>query len=167
MQALSKLFLIVAMTVLAGAAVAQGTVVPFGSISADRTAPVEISADSLSVDQADGAAIFEGNVVVVQGGLQLNAGMIRVEYATEETDAGSGISRLVASGGVSFLSASEKAEADAAIYDLIANTVTLEGSVLLAQGNKALSAEKAVIEIGSGRAALSGRVRTILQAGGN
>ena len=148
---------------------AQGTSVPFGAISADTSAPVEISADNLSVDQSDGAAIFEGNVLVVQAELELSADKIRVEYAPAEgdSDVASGISRLIASGGVNFVSASEKAQADTAIYDLIGNTVTLEGSVLLAQGNNALSAEKAIIDIGSGRASLMGRVRTILQAGGN
>lgn len=167
MRAFAALIILLCLSAHPGLVMAQGTIVPFGAISADRTAPVEISADSLSVDQADGAAIFEGSVLVVQAELRLSADKIRVEYATDETDAGSGISRLVADGGVTFTSASEKAEAETAIYDLIANTVTLEGSVLLAQGNNVLSAEKAVIDIGSGSASLVGRVRTILQAGGN
>ena len=46
----------------AQAAAAEGTNVAFGGLRADTTLPVEVNADSLTVNQADGTAIFSGNV---------------------------------------------------------------------------------------------------------
>ena len=41
--------------------------VAFGSMAQDTSAPVEVSADSLSVNQSDGTALYTGNVVIGQG----------------------------------------------------------------------------------------------------
>jgi lipopolysaccharide export system protein LptA len=43
----------------------------------------------------------------------------------------------------------------------------LTGNVLLTQGASALSAESMVIDLKSGNAQLTGRVRTVLQQGSN
>ncbi|WP_370227759.1 hypothetical protein [Cognatishimia sp.] len=48
------------MTTLAVAA--QEFKVDFGVSTSDRDAPIEVAANSLSVDQATGKAIFEGDV---------------------------------------------------------------------------------------------------------
>jgi lipopolysaccharide export system protein LptA len=153
--------------VMAVAAFAQGTTVPFGSLMDESGLPVEISADTLSVDQADGSAVFEGNVLVVQGNLRLSAGKLRVEYATGDNDNGTGIARLVASGEVILIADGEKAEANEATYDLAGNRVILDGEVLLATGNSAILSEHAEIDLATGKAVLEGRVRTILQTGDN
>lgn len=155
--------------VMAVAAFAQGTTVPFGSLMDESGLPVEISADTLSVDQADGSAVFEGNVLVVQGNLRLSAGKLRVEYATgdNDNDNGTGIARLVASGEVILIADGEKAEANEATYDLAGNRVILDGEVLLATGNSAILSEHAEIDLATGKAVLEGRVRTILQTGDN
>ena len=55
------------MLLIAPAAFAQGADVALGLSAFDREAPVEVTADELSIDQATGAATFDGNVLVVQG----------------------------------------------------------------------------------------------------
>ena len=147
---------------LATSATAQ-TNINLGVINADPNAAVEITADSLSVDQGSGTAIFQGNVVLGQGDLRLSAGRVQVVY----NDASGDISRLDASGGVTFVTATEAAEASNAEYNLDAGTLTMSGNVLLTQGASAISADTMRINLSTGAAQMDGRVRTIFNQGGN
>lgn len=139
------------------------TNIELGVISADPSAPVEITADQLNVNQESGAAIFSGNVVIGQGDLRLSAGRVEVIYNGNDGS----ISQLTASGGVTFVTATEAAEANHAVYDLFGKTLTLTGNVLLTQGASAIAAESMQINLASGAARMDGNVRTIFAQGGN
>jgi lipopolysaccharide export system protein LptA len=139
------------------------TDINLGAINADPTAPVEITADSLSIDQASGTAIFIGNVVFGQGDLRLNAARVQVIY----NDASGDISRLSASGGVTFATATEAAEALTADYNLDTGTLELAGDVLLTQGASAISSDTMRVNVSDGSAQMEGRVRTIFNQGNN
>lgn len=145
------------LALLPGAALAQG--VALGPLVADPSAPVEVTSETLTVDQATGAAVFTGDVVIGQGDLRLQAGEVEVRYdeATQE------IARLLASGGVTLATPTEAAEAREADYDLAAGTLTLAGDVLLTQGPNAISADRMVVDLAAGTARMEGNVRTILQ----
>ena len=52
--------LLLATPPLAAVAQAQATNVAFGSMKGDPTKPVEVTSDQLTVNQADGTAIFTG-----------------------------------------------------------------------------------------------------------
>lgn len=153
-------FTIVALAVATGAG-AQ-TNLALGGISVDPTAPVEITADALTVDQNAGTAVFIGAVNVGQGDLRLVAESVEVVY----TEATGEIARLVASGGVTFVTANEAAEAQSAVYDLVAGILTLQGDVLLTQGDSALSAQEMVVDLNAGTTQVAGRVTTVFQPGG-
>ena len=148
---------------LLGTAANAQTNIDIGGISADPKAPVEVSADNLSVDQDSGTAVFSGNVVIGQGDLRLSAGSVRVVYSDSTGD----IAQLLATDGVTLVTDSEAAEAATADYNLTTGILTLSGSVLLTQGASALSAEQMTIDLNSGRAQMSGRVRTVFQQDGN
>lgn len=137
--------------------------VAFGGIKGDTTAPVEVTADSLSVNQTDGSATFTGNVLIAQGEMRLQAATVRVEYGTEDR---SKINRLHASGGVTLVSATEAAEAREAVYDVTTGQVVLTGDVLLTQGANVMSGQKLTVDLKTGTGQMDGRVRTILQPGG-
>lgn len=145
-----------------GPAVAQ-TNVDLGGITVDQTAAIEVTADSLSVDQDTGQAIFEGNVLIIQGDLRLTAGRVEVVYGTVTSE----IARLIASGGVTFVTAQEAAEATQANYDVTTGELVLTGDVLLTQGASAISAGQMTINVTDGTATMDGRVRTVLQQGNN
>lgn len=130
-----------------------------GPFVSDPDAPVEVTSETLSVDQATGAAVFEGAVVVSQGDLRLSAGRVEVLYDEAQSE----IARLQASGGVTLATATEAAEAQTADYDLAGGTLTLEGEVLLTQGPSAISADRMVVDLEAGTARMEGNVRTILQ----
>ncbi len=153
----------VAALLLALTATAAGaqTNVAIGGLSADPTAPVEVTADNLTVDQASGAATFEGNVVIGQGALKISAATVEVFYDEASGD----IARMVAGGGVTFVTATEAAESQDAVYDLSGGTLTLTGDVLLTQGASAISAQSMVVDLAGNTARLEGGVRTVLNRG--
>jgi len=153
---------VLTLLLLATGALGQ-TNINLGGISADPSAPVEISADALSVDQDTGKAVFDGNVVVGQGDLRLSAGRVEIVYG----DSTGQIDSLSATGGVTFVTASEAAEAQSAVYNIAGGTLVLTGNVLLTQGASAISADRMEVNLSSGNASLSGQVRTVFQQGGN
>lgn len=155
----------IAALALAGAAAAQ-TNVGFGGLSQDTGAPVEVAAETLDVDQANGNAVFRGNVLVTQGELRLSADRIRVRYAADDGQASGRIRELEASGGVTLANGSEAAEAAEAVYDIDAGSVVLSGDVLLTQGATAISGDRLRIDLNSGNGVMEGRVRTIFAGGG-
>lgn len=142
---------------------AQGTQVAFGTIQQDTSAPVEVSADELNVDQTTGAAIFTGNVVIGQGEMRLSAARVLVIYRDNEA----GIERLEATGGVTLASGEDAAEAQRADYDIDDGVIVMTGDVLMSQGRSALSADRMTVNLDDGTARMQGRVKTILQTGGN
>ncbi len=148
-------------------AAAQGANISLGTAAFDTGQPVEVSADSLSVDQRTGQAVFDGNVLVVQGDVRMSAGRILVVYAQDANGNASGIDRLEADGGVTFVTATDAAEAQQAVYSVGDGMVTLSGEVLLTQGQNAISGERLVIDLSSGTGRMEGRVRTVFGAGGN
>lgn len=141
-----------------GLAAAQ-TQMALGGLDADPNAPVEITAESLSVDQATGRATFKGEVLIGQGDMKISAATVEVIYDEASGD----ISRLEAEGGVTFVTPTEAAEADRAVYDIAAGNLTLTGDVLLTQARTALSSQSMVIDLAAGTAQLDGQVRTVIE----
>ena len=139
------------------------TNVNLGGITVDQSAAIEVTADSLSVNQENGQAIFDGNVLIIQGDLRLSAERVEVVYGTATSE----IAQLNASGGVTFVTAEEAAEAAQAQYDVTSGQLILTGEVLLTQGASAISAEQMTINVADGSASMEGRVRTVLQQGNN
>lgn len=146
---------------LAGQLAAQGARVPFGGFSQDGSQPVEISADQLGLDQAEGTATFRGNVRVGQGQLRLAADEVQVFYVSEAETTGA-IREIRAAGNVTLSNGSEAAEAERAVYDVAAGVVEMEGDVLLTQGANALSGERLRLDLSAGTGEMTGRVRTII-----
>lgn len=150
-----------------GQASAQGAQVAFGGLEHDSSLPIEMAADELAINQADGTAIFKGNVIIGQGEMRLSAQHVRVEYAAPQDGVTGKISRLVATGGVTLVNGPEAAEAANADYFVETGVIVMTGDVLLTQGANALSAERMEIDLNTGTGVMKGRVRTILQSGGN
>nr|WP_245706531.1 LptA/OstA family protein [Ruegeria marina] len=140
------------------AAHAQGANVAFGAIKADPTLPVEVTSDTLDVNQADGSAEFKGNVLVSQGEMRLSAQRVLVIYRQER----SGIERLEATGDVVLVSGPDAAQAQRADYTIDSGIIVMTGDVLLTQGQNALTSSKMTVNLISGTAQMVGRVKTIL-----
>lgn len=145
-------------------ALAQGAQVAFGGLQHDATQPVEISADSLAIDQAAATAEFKGSVVAGQASLRISADRILVEYVTEGEQNTGRVHKLSAFGNVTLVNGNEAAEAAEAVYTVSDGLVRMAGDVLLTQGQNAISGQVLNIDLSSGTALFEGRVRTIFQA---
>ena len=149
------------------AAIAQAASIALAQKGFDGSQPVEVTADALSIDQTSGKAVFDGNVLVVQGEVRMSAGKVEVTYATDQNGAPSGIAMLQASGGITFVTASEAVEAREAIYSVEDSTVTMAGDVLLTQGNSAIAGDRLVVNLTQGTGQMEGRVRTVFSPSGD
>lgn len=152
-------------TFIATASFAQNTEIAFGGLEHDASAPVEVTADGLSIDQSTGRAVFSGSVLVVQGDLRLSSNSVEVAYGTSSDT--SDITSLTASGNVLFVTETDEAQADTAVYDVANGTVQMTGNVLLSQGPAVVSSEAMFINLETGAATLSGRVKTTLHSSSN
>lgn len=148
---------------LASIAQAQGTEVAFGTVQQDTSLPVEVSADSLSVSQNDGSALFTGNVIIGQGEMRLSAPRVLVFYTENQN----GVERLEATGGVILVNGDQAAEAETAEYEVNRGTIRMVGNVLLTQGANTLVSDSMDVDLEAGTALMSGRVRTVFQSGDN
>lgn len=154
-RALTALLLLI----VAGGAQAQGMNIGFGGLRQDTSAPVEVTADELQVDQAAGAAVFTGNVLVVQGEMRLSAGKVIAEYG----DNGTGISTIRASGGVTLVTARDAAEAAEATYQVASGALVMSGGVLLTQGQATIAGDRLTADLRAGTGQMEGRVKTVFQ----
>jgi len=160
---------LIALAAVAGwtAALAQGQG-PFGGFKHDSKAPIEITADSLEVRQAEHLAVFAGEVVAGQGTLRLTADRVEVTYAGQDGggDASTGkIQKMRAEGNVFLSNGSETAQGAWAEYDVAGGMMRMGGSVVLTQGDNAISGNSLVIDLnaGTGRveSAGGGRVKSV------
>ena len=156
--------LALALLCAAGGGAAQ-TDNPFGGFKHDSSQPIEITADSLEVREAERRAVFEGDVVAGQGDLRLSADTLQVWYAGEGQDAADGtgrIERVRAEGDVFLSSGAETARGQWAEYDVTAGAVTMGGGVTLAQGENAVSGERLFVDLNEGAGRIEGgRVRSV------
>jgi lipopolysaccharide export system protein LptA len=138
---------------------AQGAQIAFGETEQDTSLPVEVTADTLAVNQNDGTAVFTGDVLIGQGEMRLSAPKVQVFY----NEAGDKIERMKASGGVTLVSGDDAAEAAKADYNIETGIIIMQGDVLLVQGPSALTAERMNIDTKAGTARMEGRVKTVLK----
>ncbi len=65
------------------------------ALSNDRNKPILIEANQAAIDNIKGVAIYEGNVVVTQGSIKINADKITLNYTPEQA-----IEKIIATGNL-------------------------------------------------------------------
>lgn len=134
---------------------AQSVVKNFGGFSDDSNEPINIEADALEVQDANKIAIFSGNVVAVQGKMTMRSKRLKVKYAGEpaeaageKTSGGSQITSITAEGKVLIESGDDQTStSDRAFFDVIKQTVTISGNVVLSQGENVIKGDQLVIDL--------------------
>jgi lipopolysaccharide export system protein LptA len=151
--------------------------------SQNRDQPVYIEAATLEVRDKDKLATFSGDVKVKQGDTGLRCKSLVVFYEGNDADGktlqaaspGPGgqqkIKRLEARGGVVVTHKEQTATGESGIFDMKTNTVTLNGNVVMTQGQNVLRGDRLVVDLTSGVSRVEsgkngqGRVQGLFQPG--
>jgi lipopolysaccharide export system protein LptA len=131
--------------------------VSFGGIKGDPKLPVTVTSQTLSVDETARLAVFQGDVLVVQGDMRLSADEVRVIYAQSEQRP----EKLLAYGNVVLVNADESAQSEEAEYIIDDGLVTMLKDVVLTQGSFTFTAPKLVADLKTGLGQLEGGVTSI------
>lgn len=137
------------------------TAIGFGGVAHDASQQIEVTSDSLSVDQATGNAVFSGNVIVIQGDLRMAAQEVSVFYGA--AGGGQQVDRVIATGGVLLTRGEDAAEGNSAEYTVGTGAMVMNGDVLVTQGRTAIAGDRLSIDLNTGNGTVEGRVRTVLQ----
>lgn len=124
---------------------------PFSGMGRDSDKPIAIAADTTTADLRSETATYAGNVRVTQGDLKLRSDTLSIKAAKGT------ISRIEAKGNVVLASPQGQATGATATYDIAQREVRMGGKVVLAQGQNILRGTSLVINLATGRAALTGQ----------
>jgi len=139
------------------------------------SSPVFVESDRLDGFQADGRAVYTGNVRATQGESQLTTDKLtavcsRVAPAADQAaDAASceEIRSLIAENNVLFTAPRLQIKGDRAEYDYASDTITITGDVIMRRESEAvIRGKKVVYQVSAGLASISSsgdRVQAILQ----
>ncbi len=116
-------------------AILTTVVPPAHALKDDIEKPVHINADSVLFNKAKGLAVYEGNVTIVQGTLDIRAAKIEINAVNNE------ISKITANGSpVSFQQKMDdgkfaKGQANRVIYQVKEKRIVLDGNASISQNN--------------------------------
>ena len=150
--------------------------------SQNRDKPIQIDAASLEMRDKDKAATFSGNVKVVQGDTTMLCKTLVVFYdndqasdakkpamksATPGPSGSSSIRKLEARGGVVVTQKEQTVTGDRGVFDMRANTVTMQGNVLLTKDKNVLRGDRLIVDLTTGISRVESdnkRVQGVFQA---
>jgi len=115
--------------------------------SHDTSLPIEITADSMEVDEGAKTVLFTGAVAAKQGDLRLTADAVTVHYAEKAEGGGRTISSIEARGNVFVSSLDETAQGDEGVYDVTARTIRLVGNVVLTRGENVIRGQSLDLDL--------------------
>ncbi|MFC4271918.1 lipopolysaccharide transport periplasmic protein LptA [Sneathiella chungangensis] len=152
---------LVGLMLLAGVSIAGAQSALTGGANTDQ--PIEITADSLEVQQAKQLAIFEGNVQVVQGDIRMRSAKLIVHYSEKDQQKDgdpANIRQIDALGNVFLSSPRETAQGDKGVYDVTNKLINLQGNVVLTQGKNVLRGNTLTLNLITGESRVEGGAAT-------
>jgi lipopolysaccharide export system protein LptA len=170
----------------------QGVPNAMQGFSQNRDQPIQIEAASLEMRDKKKEATFAGNVKVVQGDTTMTSKSLVVFYdqsaapapaaagtkgakstpiqsATPGPGGSSSIRRLEARGSVVVVQKDQIVTGETAIFDTKSNQVTMQGGVVLTQGQNVLRGDRLVVDMTTGVSRVesdTGRVQGLFQSSG-
>ena len=157
----------------AAAAVLVATPPASAQVSPRSGEPIAYSADRGEFVQADRRLVLSGNAELLQGQNRVRANAITLAYGAGGSDSGIGdVERIEASGDVYFVTPTQVARGDQAVYTASNDTLVVTGDVILTQGESVLNGSRLTIHVGSGRSTMEGgaasgrRVQGVFYPGG-
>lgn len=128
--------------------------------STSSRGPIEISADELEVRQPDQVAVFKGNVLAVQGTMNLKSDRMTVYYRSGDEKNADGskkesVSRIDVDGNVFITNPTETASGNKGIYDVDKNEIRLLGDVTLTRDKNILKGNALIYDMTAGKSVLT------------
>ncbi|MCC7268496.1 MAG: organic solvent tolerance protein OstA [Caulobacteraceae bacterium] len=137
----------------------------------DADAPIDITADELEVLNNPCLMIWKGGAEALQGPARLRADTLRafaeVKAGAKPAAASGGApgggncgatERLEAVGNVYYVTGDRRVRGDSGVYDVAAETITITGDVVAAQGQNVLRGRKMVVNTRTGEARMQSDV---------
>ncbi|MFI4974837.1 MAG: LptA/OstA family protein [Caulobacterales bacterium] len=147
--------LAVGLTPFAGAGHAQ--------IAGSSRSPVDITADQEEVLTAKCVAIWRGSAEALQDTTRLRAEVITVYAKAKSASSGSGVTcggtdRIEAEGHVFYVTPTQTARADRAVYTADSDLLVLTGDVIVVQGKDVTHGDRLVIHVSTKQAQMDSAV---------
>lgn len=115
--------------------------------------PIEVTADTFTVDEANNQAVFDGSVVITRDGLDMRAQTVRISYGEGgQTD----IRDLVATGNVRIRAAGQDAVGDRATFDPRSQILKLTGNVRVTSAQGTVKGPDLTIDLARNTSVFSG-----------
>ena len=124
----------------------------------DSNAPVDITADSAEVINSQCLAIWSGSAEALQGQSRLRAERIKV-YSQRRGGTCGPTQRIEAEGQVFYVTPTQTARGDAAVYDQGADTIVITGNVIIVQGRNVARGDRLTIRISTRQATMESSSR--------
>jgi lipopolysaccharide export system protein LptA len=126
-------------------------------------APIDITADEAEVVNSKCLAIWRGAAEALQADTRLRANTISVYSVPKGVNAGGqascgGTDRIVADGQVFYVTPTQNARADHAVYSQSADQIILTGNVIVVQGNNVARGDKLTIQVSTKEARMESKV---------
>jgi len=142
-------------------------------ITHDSSRPVDITSDSLEVDDKSGVFVFRGDVVAKQDSATIYSEQLDVYYTQKKSalaDDGSddtqsrSIEKIVARGSVRIVQKERIATGERAEYVYADGSVVLTGSPTVVQGDNTIAGERITVYLDDERSIVEGGARERVQA---
>ena len=134
----------------------------FGSLTLDRTEPIEFTSDRLIFNQGENLAELFDSVKIIQGKTVLRAEYVKAIYSKTNK-----LEKVFAERNIELKSEQDIAKADTAIYSLTENSISLIGNARLIQGTNNIMADQILINTKTGLTQLLGSVKTVISPSTN
>jgi len=143
----------------------------FGGMAANADEQVRVTAENLEILDADRIAVFTGNVVVIQGTMEMRAPRLVAVYGEGGP---SDLVNFTASGGrVEMMFEDQHTLSDEAFYDFAARILTLSGNVEVTNAGSTVTADQLIVDtraatsrFSGGSSGGDGRVNAVFQPTG-
>lgn len=130
--------------------------------------PLDISSDDQEFFEAEGRAVFTGNVNAIRGDTRLRSDRAEV-FFTDGAGGSRQLSRIEARGDVFYVTPTETARSDRGLYEVEGEIITMIGDVVLTQGCNVSTGQRLVANLqtgvsrlfGSDEGQAGGRVRSL------
>lgn len=122
--------------------------------------PMDITSDHLEVIDAENKAVFSGNVDAAQGDTRLRADQIEVFFSENSTSSAAtggfgDVQRVLATGDVFYVTPSEVARGNRALYQITTETITMTGDVVLTRGENVITGSCLIANLTTGRSQIN------------